>query len=122
MMESVVRRSLVAVMLLCGCGLGFAEDPVVKSSPVDGAVLTAPPRDVRVWFAEAPEMDSAQLEVSGPVDVALRMLHTMGENDLMAFVVGEVPDGGYTLRWQFADKSGEITFSVKRPPGTATPR
>ena len=121
-MEYVVMRSMVAVMLLCGCGFGFAEDLVVKSSPVDGAVLTGPPVDVRVWFAEAPELDSAQLVVSGPVDVALRMLHTMGENDLMAFVVGEVPDGGYTLRWQFADKSGEITFSVKRPGDVAADR
>ena len=95
---------------------------VVKSNPVDGAVLAGPPGDVRVWFAEAPELDSAQLEVSGPVDVALRMLHTMGENDLMAFVVGEVSDGAYTLRWQFADKSGETTFSVKRPSDVSAER
>lgn len=115
-------RNLVAVMLLCGCSLAFAEPLVVKSNPGDGAVLKEPPRDVRVWFAEAPDVDSALLEVSGPVNVALRMLHTMGENDLMAFVVGEVPDGDYILHWQFAEKSGEITFSVKRARDAAADR
>ena len=121
-MKSAFLRAVVtgAVVLMVGCASVPALQ-VVRSTPAAGAVLDAPPRDVRIWFDAAPEVDGAELAFDGPGgDVSVRMLHTMGEQDLMAFVVGDMPDGRYRLTWRAVGPEGEaasgaIPFEIRRP-------
>ena len=118
----VGRASMVvAVTMFCAACAGVPALEVLRSSPAAGAVLDAPPRDVRIWFDAAPEVEGAELAFEGPAgDASVRMLHTMGEQDLMAFVIGEMPDGRYRLTWRALSPdgevaTGEIPFAIRRP-------
>jgi methionine-rich copper-binding protein CopC len=92
----------------------------VKTEPAAGAVLTRPVRDLRVFLDAPPVVDQCRLELEGPAEgLAVEGLHTMGANDLMARVVGPMPDGEYTARWSatFEDgktATGEWTFTIRR--------
>ena len=75
---------------------------------------------VRLWFSRVPdpERSSIELEFAGKT-IKTYSLHTMGENDLMSFVRGELEPGPYKLVWTASDQqdlsiSGEIKFDVDK--------
>jgi len=75
---------------------------------------------IRLWFSRVPdpERSSIELEFSGKT-IKTYSLHTMGENDLMSFVRGELEPGPYKLVWTASDQkdlsiSGEIKFDVDK--------
>lgn len=92
----------------------------VDHSPEDGAVLDRPVRSLRVWFDHAPDVAASELSLEGPAgaDLEVTGLHTMGEEDLMARVVGRMPDGKYTATWRIGSGDGAATgswsFEVRR--------
>ncbi len=104
----------------------FAHIQLTRSDPADGHVLDRPVRDLRLWFSQPPVVDKSKLEIGGPAGALdVSGLHTMGDNDLMARVAGQMPDGAYTVKWQSAGaddghlRSGQFTFTIKRPAGAA---
>lgn len=100
---------------------GEGPETKVETDPVDGAELTRPARSLRVWFERAPVVAESKLTLVGPQgELQVQGLHTMGEDDLMARVVGAMPDGTYEASYvaTFADgesQSGSWTFEIKRP-------
>ncbi len=103
-------------------GAASAQIALTRSTPEDGAALDVPVRTVRIWFDEAPVVDKSTLEIEAPGNRArIEGLHSMGEDDLMARVVGPMPNGAYTLTWAAVGADGEermgtITFTVQRKP------
>jgi len=99
---------------------GDESSPVVSTDPEDGAVLSRPARSLRVWFEETPAVETSSLALTGPAgDLEVTGLHTMGENDLMARVVGPMPDGEYTATWRIRQEDGDEvegtwTFEIQR--------
>ena len=75
---------------------------------------------IRLWFSKVPDpaRSSIELEYAGRT-IITHSLHTMGENDLMSFVRGELEPGPYKLVWTASDQkdlsiSGEIKFDVDK--------
>ena len=101
-------------------GAASAQIALTRSTPEDGAALDVPVRTVRIWFDEAPLVDKSTLEIEAPGNRArIEGLHSMGEDDLMARVVGPMPNGAYTLTWGAVgadgeERTGTITFTVQR--------
>lgn len=96
------------------------SEPKVQTDPTDGAEMTRPARSLRVWFDRAPVVEESSLTLSGPNgDLQVAGLHTMGEDDLMARVVGPMPDGEYEASYSatFVDGetlSGSWSFRIRR--------
>lgn len=122
-------RTIAVIALVSGlCWAGIPAAPVsaqiaaVRSTPEDGAELDLPVRTVRIWFDEAPLVDKSTLDIKAPGNRArAEGLHSMGENDLMARVVGPMPNGNYVLTWTTAgadgqEQTGTISFTVQRGP------
>lgn len=95
----------------------------VKSDPEAGAVLDYPPRTVRVFLTDLPDVDASSMTLQGAQgDVPLVHLHTMGANDLMA-EISEYPlsPGEYSVQWtaSLAENGktyeGGYQFSVAAP-------
>lgn len=97
-----------------------AAESEVKTSPADGAELSAPVRSLRVWLDHAPIVEKSSLTLEGPSGVLeVQGLHTMGADDLMARVVGRMPNGKYTAKWTSEDAQGKTsegswTFTILR--------
>ena len=97
-----------------------AEEADVQTDPADGAKLTRPARSLRVWFDRAPIVAESQLSLKGPAgSMQVQGLHTMGEDDLMARVVGSMPNGSYEASYtaKFADGeslTGTWSFEIQR--------
>lgn len=112
-------KVLLLVLLLSPVAL-VAQIEAEKTEPAQDETVSRPPRHLRVWFTQAPDVDSSELELEGPQGkLELEGMHTMGVNDLMVRIVGRVPDGEYKARWKVPDKDGEMvegewSFTVKR--------
>ncbi len=97
-----------------------AADELLRSLPKSGAVLSQPVQMVQLWFKELPAPDKSELTIEGPsANAKVVGLHTMGENDLMAMIRGDLPDGDYQLIWTIADsqgteRKGTVPFTIKR--------
>ena len=118
------HRSLIRLAILFFAGLvavtGLWALEAQRMDPGKGATLSRPPQHLRVFFDVLPDPAKSELTLHGP-EGALRVegLHTMGENDLMARIVGRVADGEYTARWKAvgtdgSTSEGEWKFVVKR--------
>ena len=82
----------------------FAHLAVKKSLPGKGAILTASPSVVQVWFTQEPEFEKSGLTLTGPQGaVALDPVKAGPEKSLMATVPAKLAAGAYTL----ADNAGQ---------------
>jgi methionine-rich copper-binding protein CopC len=109
----------LAALGLVVAAAAYALEPQ-RMDPPDGQTLSRPPQHLRVFFDVLPDPAKSELTLTGP-EGALRVegLHTMGENDLMARIVGRVADGEYTARFRAtgtdgSTSEGQWTFVVKR--------
>jgi copper resistance protein C len=88
--------------------------------PEKNATLSRPPQHLRVFFDVEPDPAKSSLKLVGPEgELKTEGLHTMGENDLMARIVGRVADGEYTASWKAtgvdgSTSEGQWKFVVKR--------
>jgi methionine-rich copper-binding protein CopC len=115
-----LASALFALLLLGLATAAYAHFKVSKTEPADGAVVDRPVRDLRIWFSQEPDVALSKLELAGPSGaLQVQNVHTMGEKDLMGTVVGTMPDGEYTAKWQAAGDDGHVLkgewkFTVKR--------
>ncbi|HVR28975.1 MAG TPA: copper resistance protein CopC [Thermoanaerobaculia bacterium] len=118
------HRALIQLAILLFAGLGAAAAASAlqaqRMDPGRGETLSRPPQHLRVFFDVLPDPAKSELTLRGPEgELRVEGLHTMGENDLMARIVGRVADGEYTARWRAvgtdgSTSEGEWRFVVKR--------
>lgn len=117
--NGMTRVVFAAVAALALSAWLQAHTKLEKSEPADGAVLTAAPKTVQLFFNEKPDMKVSKVEVTGPSGkVELGPAHSMAAKDIMAAFKGTLAAGKYTVSWQAAGddghvSKGEITFTVK---------
>jgi methionine-rich copper-binding protein CopC len=109
--------------LILAAVAAHAHLKVSKTEPASGAVLSQPAAALHVWLTQEPDVSLSKLELVGPNGaVALEPVATTGKKDLAAKVVGAMPDGEYTAKWQTAGDDGHVQrgewkFTVKRTGG-----
>jgi methionine-rich copper-binding protein CopC len=101
--------SVVAVALTLSA-LASAHAELQKTEPANGAVLSAPPAHVQLWFDETPDTTVSKIDLLGPSGkVDLGPTHSMAAKTLMADIKGKMGDGKYTVNWQAAADDGHVS-------------
>ena len=98
-----------AMLILAAPGSAWAHGALRSSRPAEGAHLTVAPRELRLTFTEAVELNFAQLALSGPNgSVALGALALAPDSAtvLVAPISGSLAAGAYTVAWQVAGADG----------------
>lgn len=115
---------LAALLLLLTTGLAAAHAGYDHSEPAAEAVLTTPPAEVHVWFAEElfRQAGANSLAVFGPtgaqVDRGDSRIDDDDRSHMLVSLADNLPDGRYTVRWQTSSAddgdadSGEFGFTV----------
>src|SRR5580658_10287165 len=110
----------IVLVVLALSAVPRAHTKLLKTEPADGAVLSAVPQDVELWFDEKPDVSVSRIEIAGPSgSVELGPTHSMSEKSLMAVVKGNIGDGKYTVTWRAAGDDGHVSkgtfsFMLKR--------
>jgi len=124
-----IRRLLGAVvlglmLLVTGAAAASAHDVLVATDPANGAVLEAPPGQVRLTFTDPVLDGTAQVRVDGPSGVAPIGPVSVAGSAVIVPLTAALPGGGYTVLWRVTSQdghpvSGTFTFTVGGSPGTA---
>ena len=120
MNKILAKSSVTSLLLPLLAATAIAAIAIENTDPADGDTLSRPPRTLRVWLTEEPDVSQSELRLKGPDgELELQGLHTMGYNDLMVRIVGRMPDGEYTVEWTAVGsdgetRSGQWKFTVKR--------
>lgn len=89
------------------------------SAPAAKSVLTAPPREIRLTFTEAPERTFTRIRLIGATGpIPLGAVDVFPGNVAVAKISGEVGAGAYRVEWQTAGSdghpvTGQFDFTVK---------
>ena len=117
--SNIGRAVGTALIVLVATTLLQAHTKLEKSVPAAGAVLSAAPKQVQLWFNEKLDAAVSKIELTSAAgNVALGSVQAMGDKSLKAAITGKVPDGTYTIAWQTAGDDGhvvkgDVKFSVK---------
>lgn len=101
-------------------GLPVAHATLEKAEPAAGAVITAPPPHLRLWFNENVDLPVSAVSLKGPAGaVQIGKVQAVEPKCLIALVTGSMVDGAYTVAWQTAGddghtEKGTVTFTLKR--------
>jgi copper transport protein len=107
----------------------YAHAELVESSPVDNAVVAAPPRQARLRFNEAVTLTPQSVQLLDPAGDKVRIGapdHADGKaNTVAASLPADLGKGTYTVAWRVvsADShavSGAFRFSVGAPSASVT--
>jgi copper transport protein len=107
----------------------YAHAELVESSPVDNAVVAAPPRQARLRFNEAVTLTPQSIQLLDPAGDKVRIGapdHADGKaNTVAASLPADLGKGTYTVAWRVvsADShavSGAFRFSVGAPSASVT--
>ena len=118
--KTALRFVSVALVTLALSLAAGAHTKVEKTTPADGATLTAAPASVEIVFNEKPDVKLTKITVTGPSGkVKLGPTHSMSEKSVMAAITGPLPDGKYAVAWQTSGDDGHVvkgafSFSVKQ--------
>lgn len=94
---------------------------LVRSDPVGDSTVASPPKAIRLWFSEEPQVKLSMLTLTSPDGGAVELgaVRTEGPDPLllMADVKGTMASGRYLVRWRTASRdghpvTGEFGFSV----------
>lgn len=96
-----------------------AHMAVRETMPEAGAVLSESPREVRIWFTQAPDPAVSRLRLEG-ADGAVALGDTTVQDDrsLAAALPSKLEAGTYTVNWRTAGddghtQRGDFTFTVR---------
>lgn len=121
----VVLAGLVASALVLNPVVLLAHLKLLRSAPAEGALLTAPPAEIRLWFNQDPLLPMSAMTLSGPSgEVKLGPVRGGPDRSLVA-TVPRLDRGSYRLDWRTAGDDGHVirgrvTFEV-RPPANIRP-
>jgi methionine-rich copper-binding protein CopC len=109
-MKSRLVQSAAAIALAAvfGAPLLRAHAALERTDPKDGAMLTASPAYVQLWFSEKPDLALSSIEVTGPSGkVALGPVYAI-DKALGATVKGDLAPASYKVAWQTAGDDGHV--------------
>lgn len=115
--QFAAAMAVVAVAFVGAVTLS-AHMKVEKSDPAADAEVTAPVKQVQIFFSEVPDAKVSKIEIKGPsAATKAGALHVM-DKSIMAMIEGNTPAGVYTVSWQAAGgdghiQKGDFTFKVK---------
>jgi copper transport protein len=124
--------ALALVALLATPVVLYAHARLVKSSPTDGATLTAAPGELSFWYSEKPEpsFTAVKLTDSSGAAVSVGAPTAIDSTGIRVAVTGPMHPGRYAVAWRTAGSDGHASegtlhFSVAQGtaaiPSTQTP-
>ena len=95
-----------------------AQMKIEKSEPVANSMNSTAPRQIQIWFNEAPVYGFMKINLNGPTGGVKLAALVFDGRSVSAAVVGVLPDGAYVATWQSAGTAGRIQrgqfkFAVK---------
>src|SRR5690242_11510312 len=128
------RRYLLTVIIIAGwlvllTASSAAHSNLVRSDPPENAQLTTAPKQVQLWFSEAPELKLSDVQVVTPQRKRIDAgdLHLApGDPTSLIISLRDTPVGTYAVIWQATSAvDGHITkgvfaFSYGNQPAGAT--
>lgn len=118
-MTSRYRRIRLVLLFVVASTIPlYAQMKIEKTEPAANSMNSTPPRQIQIWFNEAPVYGLTKINLTGPGGgVKLAALVFDGKS-VSATVVGVLPDGAYTATWQTAGNAGRLQrgqfkFTVK---------
>lgn len=118
---------LGALAVLGTPALLFAHAHLLRSSPAASAALTTPPRQLRLWFSERPELRFTVLTLADSAGAAMPLgpLVAIDSMGISAPIQTTMVPGKYVVTWRTAaadghETNGKFTFSVSGAPLAAT--
>lgn len=120
------RVALVACLFSGTAAAAPLHLELVRSAPADGAVLTAPPSEIRLWFSEGPQAAGTSIHLlradSTQVKLSDARPDTLDSKILTSAVLDELPAGPYTVAWRAMSADGHVVrgrfqFAVRTVEG-----
>ena len=107
-----VPRIVAMAALVAGlAGFSFFHNRLVKSTPADQSTVTTAPKEIRLWFAEAPEPALSRVALmtadSTPVTTG-KVRKTDDPLSIAVDVTGAMPAGRYLVRWRTSGADGHV--------------
>ena len=96
----------------------FAHMKILKTEPADNSAVTSSPKQVQVWFDEAPDAKVTKMTLTCPSGDAKLAAPKVVDKSIQAAVQGALADGAYTCDWTSAGddghvQKGQFKFTVK---------
>jgi copper transport protein len=128
--------------LICACAAAFAAAHLVhpavawaharlkKSEPSAASRLKTPPREIRLWFTEKPEVALTKVSIADsaghPVAVEAAATDTAGPMTVRVPIAGALTSGRYTVKWSTVavdghPLNGTFTFRLDLPGPVVSP-
>lgn len=107
------------LLLVASAAVATAHLRVQRTLPEAEAVLAESPRQIQVWFNQAPDPAISRLTLDGAAGaVALGETAVQGDKSLLATLPSELEAGAYTVRWRTAGddghtQRGDFAFTVR---------
>jgi methionine-rich copper-binding protein CopC len=82
---------------------------LVKSSPNDREVVTAPTREIRLWFSQKPDINLSTITLLRPDSSTVTLSKVSATDDTLsvkAALSAPLPAGSYIVRWRALSKDG----------------
>ncbi len=113
------RIAFACVLLLASPTSVYAHGGLKSSSPSRGQVVKAPLRELRLEFAERPELAFTSVRLTGPEGGAIALGQPAASANVVVVRVGEskLSAGRYVITWKTAGRDGHpvtgvISFSL----------
>jgi len=96
----------------------YAHMKIEKTEPAADSTLKAAPKQIQVWFNEAPDVKVTKMDLTGPSGAMKLAPPRVDGKSIAATVQGPLSDGAYTATWQSAGddghvQKGEIKFTLR---------
>jgi methionine-rich copper-binding protein CopC len=118
-MKSRYRRiSLVLLFVVAFTNPLHAQMKIEKTEPAANSMNNTPPKQIQIWFSEAPVYAFTKINLTGPIGGMKLAALVFDGKSVSAAVVGVLPDGAYVATWQSVGNNGHVQrgqfkFSVK---------
>jgi copper transport protein len=122
-----IAAGLAIAGLLATPVLLYAHARLLRSSPVEGATLEAPPSELGFWFSEKPELPFTVIKVADSAGTVIPTGSPVAADSMSVRVpiTGPMHAGRYEASWRTAasdghSSEGKIHFIVASQSSTAT--
>ena len=127
-----MNRTLGVLVMLSALLLperAWAHAHLKRSEPAAGSQLAAPPRVIRLWFSEQPELSMTFVSLKDSAERAFALgsgeREKPGQMGIFFNVLEALPPGRYTLTWRTAasdghPSQGKFTFVVVSGPASTS--
>lgn len=98
-------------------GTAMFHNHLVKSAPTAGEQLAAPPKEVRLWFNERPEIAFTSVTLLTADSVKLVTIKAVATEDSMAVaapIATPLKPGTYLVTWRTASRDGHAIRGTYR--------